>query len=355
MRAYSIRGAGAAQKPARDSVWAPRPLLDPACKANPLRRQAGPQLAPPIVNEVLRSSGRPLEPGVRGEMEARFGHDFSRVRVHADARAAQSARAVDAVAYTVGRHVVFDTGRFTPVSLAGKSVLTHELAHVVQQGDTAASAGELPIGRSDDPAEREAERVVAERTAATRGSRRPVLQRLGANPGCTAPQAREIHQAIFDARGWLNRAIPQLGASPLSPRVLASLRRNFGPTYGVAANAGLIVGRLRAAYGEISRIPIGCAAAPDAICAAGNCGYAGAGAGGHAATICTDVTLATADVVFRAGCVLHESLHAAFPRFTVDEYSGWHGHSGATAAYPGAGTDPLLNADSYTSLVIDLA
>ena len=67
------------------------------------------------------------------------------------------------------------------------------------------------------------------------------------------------------------------------------------------------------------------------------------------------MTLATADAVFRAGCVLHESLHASFPRFTVDEYSGWHGHSSATAGYPGTGTDPLLNADSYTSLVMDLS
>jgi hypothetical protein len=326
-----------------------------ACRARRLRRQSGPPLAPRIVHDVVRSAGRPLESGIRGEMEVRLGHDFSRVRVHTDARAADSARAVGALAYAVGNDVVFDSGRYAPASAEGKAVLSHELTHVIQQGDLTYHSGPLPIGRPDDPAERQAEQVATggSRARGSTTSAAPVLRRLGANPGCTDAQARDIHQAIFNARGWLNKAIPQLEASPLSGRALGSLRGNFGPTYGVAANASLIVGRLRAAYRELSTIPIGCAAAPDATCAAGHCGYATAG--GHAATICTDVTLATADAVFRAGCVLHESLHAAFSRFTIDEYSGWHGRSGSTATYPGAGTDPLLNADSYTSLVMDLS
>jgi len=67
--------------------------------------------APPIVHEVLRSPGRPLDAATRAFMEPRFGHDFSKVRVHADAEAAASARAVNALAYTVGNHVVFAAGR----------------------------------------------------------------------------------------------------------------------------------------------------------------------------------------------------------------------------------------------------
>jgi hypothetical protein len=83
-----------------------------ACKARRLGVQrraaaAGPQIAPPIVHDVLRGPGRPLDPGVRGEMEARFEHDFSRVRVHNDTAAAASAKSVAARAYTVGSHVVF--------------------------------------------------------------------------------------------------------------------------------------------------------------------------------------------------------------------------------------------------------
>src|ERR1044071_2782632 len=89
--------------------------------------------APPIVHEVLRSLGQPLDPATRAFMEPRFGHDFSRVRVHTDKRAAESARAVDALAYTVGRDVVFSEGHYTPHLRQGSKLLAYELAHVIQQ------------------------------------------------------------------------------------------------------------------------------------------------------------------------------------------------------------------------------
>ena len=88
---------------------------------------------PPIVHEVIDAPGQPLDPGTRSFMEARFGHDFSRVRVHADARAAQSARAIRAHAYTVGQDVVFDAGRYATRTPGGRHLLAHELAHTVQQ------------------------------------------------------------------------------------------------------------------------------------------------------------------------------------------------------------------------------
>lgn len=90
--------------------------------------------APTIVNEVLHSSGQPLDPSTRAFMESRFGHDFSHVRVHTDARAAESARALNALAYTVGRDIVFDPGPYRPASTEGRKLLAHELAHVLQQG-----------------------------------------------------------------------------------------------------------------------------------------------------------------------------------------------------------------------------
>jgi hypothetical protein len=71
---------------------------------------------PPIVNEVLRSPGQPLDAAICTFMEPRFGYDFSQVRVHTDARAAESARAVNALAYTVGRDVVFGAGQYAPYS-----------------------------------------------------------------------------------------------------------------------------------------------------------------------------------------------------------------------------------------------
>src|SRR5271157_335234 len=95
---------------------------------------AGVGAAPPIVHEVLRSSARPLDAATRSFMEPRFGADFSRVRVHTDAKAAESAKAVNALAYTVGSDVVFGTGQFTSASDAGRRILSHELVHVVQQG-----------------------------------------------------------------------------------------------------------------------------------------------------------------------------------------------------------------------------
>ena len=78
----------------------------------------------------------------RGEFfSSRFGHDFAHVRVHADAGAAESARSVHALAYTVGSDVVFGAGQYAPGTRAGKQLLAHELAHVVQQSGRSASAG----------------------------------------------------------------------------------------------------------------------------------------------------------------------------------------------------------------------
>jgi Domain of unknown function (DUF4157) len=104
-------------------------------KASVQRRAlgAGPSTAPPIVHDVLRSAGQPLDRGTRSLLEPHFGHSFSNVRVHTDSRAAASARAVDAAAYTVGDNVVFDSGQYSPQTVRGHQLLAHELTHVVQQ------------------------------------------------------------------------------------------------------------------------------------------------------------------------------------------------------------------------------
>jgi hypothetical protein len=94
---------------------------------------SGQAAAPPIVYEVLASPGRPLDAATRAFVEPRFGHDFSHVRVHTDATAAQSAEAVNAQAYAVGRDLVFARGQYAPGTARGRHLLAHELAHVVQQ------------------------------------------------------------------------------------------------------------------------------------------------------------------------------------------------------------------------------
>ncbi len=91
-------------------------------------------VAPASVHEVLHSPGQTLSPGSRSFFGSRFGRDFSQVRVHSDTKAAESAAAVGAHAYTVGDHVVFGAGNYSPDSAAGQRLLAHELTHVVQQG-----------------------------------------------------------------------------------------------------------------------------------------------------------------------------------------------------------------------------
>jgi hypothetical protein len=95
---------------------------------------AGNDDVPPSVHQVLRSEGQPLDAITLGFMESRFGQDFSGVRVHTDSSAAQSARDVNAHAFTVGNNVVFGPGEFAPRTNEGRKLLAHELTHVVQQG-----------------------------------------------------------------------------------------------------------------------------------------------------------------------------------------------------------------------------
>ncbi len=115
---------------------------------------------PAGVGEVLSQPGATLEGDVRREMEGRFGHDFSAVRIHTDAAAARSAAALDARAYTVGNRIVFGEGGFAPHAQAGRRLLAHELTHVVQQqGASVPQARFLKVGSAGDPAEREAETV----------------------------------------------------------------------------------------------------------------------------------------------------------------------------------------------------
>ena len=102
--------------------------------------------APPIVHDVVASPGAPLDASIRSSMEPAFGLDLSAVRVHVGEEPARSARAVGALAYTVGEHVVFGDGRWQPGNPDGRRLLAHELTHVVQQ----ASHGAM-VQRQADP------------------------------------------------------------------------------------------------------------------------------------------------------------------------------------------------------------
>ncbi|RIK46968.1 MAG: hypothetical protein DCC58_01360 [Chloroflexi bacterium] len=86
------------------------------------------------VESGISGGGQPLDDATRSGMEQHIGHDFRQVRVYADARAAASAAAIDARAYTVGNRIVFGAGEYRPETPSGRRLLTHELTHVVQQG-----------------------------------------------------------------------------------------------------------------------------------------------------------------------------------------------------------------------------
>src|SRR5262249_49688029 len=88
----------------------------------------------------------------RSFFESRFHHDFSLVRIHANSEAAESARALEATAYTVGHHLVFGAGEYSPGTPAGKKLLAHELTHVVQQPDTSPSAAQRQTRTGVPPA-----------------------------------------------------------------------------------------------------------------------------------------------------------------------------------------------------------
>lgn len=94
--------------------------------------------APPLVHDVLRSAGQPFDPRTRAFFEARYGRDFANVRIHTETAAEQAASSVSARAFTVGDHIVFGSGAFEPASRAGRQLIAHELAHVVQQSSGAA-------------------------------------------------------------------------------------------------------------------------------------------------------------------------------------------------------------------------
>ncbi len=147
---------------------------------------------PSVVHEVLQTPGQALDAATRASMEQRFGRDFGKVRVHTDQKAAQSAQAVDAVAYTVGQHIVFEGGQYRPEEPQGRKLLARELAHVAQQdSESVPGASALRIGDPWDASEREADRAAA---AASSQSKLSASER-----GASALVQRQVAEALTAA------------------------------------------------------------------------------------------------------------------------------------------------------------
>lgn len=140
----------------------------------------------------LRGRGERLPGPVRAMFEPRFGRDFGDVNIHTGSAAAATARAIQAQAYTVGRDIVFDQGRFAPSTPEGQTLLAHELTHVVQQG----AAGER-------------------------------VQRF-ATEDCEDPDVALIRKAFDRSIELLNKAIDRLTANPVTATTQTHFANHFG-------------------------------------------------------------------------------------------------------------------------------
>ena len=147
--------------------------------------------APTRVHEVLSSKGQMMDGGTKSYMESRFGYDFGNVQVHNDSLAHRSSADINALAYTHGDHIVFGDGQYQPNSNAGKKLLAHELAHVVQQSNN--------------------------------------IRRYGFDDCDNKAHRALIHRADLTAREMIKKVIKALSKSSLSSGVINTLQTYFGP------------------------------------------------------------------------------------------------------------------------------
>ena len=201
----------------------------------------GPATAPPIVHEVLRSPGQPLDAGTRGFMEPRFGADFGDVRVHSDSRAAESARAVGARAYTVGRTIAFGSGEYRPDAEGGRRLLAHELSHVVQQ----AGATQPGVQRAGDAEQAETTSAVDAEPAQPMGppNAAPSCADVCGEPEkcirekdeqCTTDQEKIISAVWAKVATNLTNAVNNFTPGTLTAAATKSLKDNFNWSTGTS-------------------------------------------------------------------------------------------------------------------------
>lgn len=178
--------AGASTPSANDEYATGYSSQTPRIQRHPEQATGETRTATASVDRVLASAGKPLDSTLQQDMGQRFGHDFSNVRVHTDAEAAASARAVNALAYTVGNRVVFGQGSADTSSTDGRHRLAHELVHVLQQA-------KHPVDpRTTEPADSHAEREAHDiASRVVRGER--------------APSPRAVPTGITRDVGWARR------------------------------------------------------------------------------------------------------------------------------------------------------
>jgi hypothetical protein len=324
------------------------------------RKSAGPvesNVAPPIVHEVLNSPGEPLDRSTRQFFEPRFGYDFSRVRIHNDTRAAESAAATGSLAYTVGDEIVFAKDAYTPNQNGGRRRLAHELAHTIQQVST-----------------------YSPRTSG-------VLQRQAGQPKGPTAEFSDCDQKLQDdlrakqvpALNHVRRAINALakGWKGMDPADQALFRQYFDPAGSGEIDEGFVNdvrGNYQRILGYMSSLAFDCDPTSKTICGSGSkwC------VGGRlmwtcfgALHICPNA-YPTADDTFKIETMIHESVHNALHTTdreyaTSKEFSRLKPRGGGILSFlsniPVIGalfrlfrsnSDTLYNPDSYARFAIEL-
>lgn len=317
---------------------------------------------PTIVHDVLRSPGEPLDGATRATMESRFGHDFSRVRVHLDSRASESARAVNALAYTVGRDIVIDSPYYAPGTNAGQALMAHELAHTIQQNfDTHGPIETLGMTEPNDAAEKEADiaatSVVRQKsfTPLTRHAAR--LARYGHANSCSADEHLKpfIWPGHDAAKTFVDRTILALGASSLDPRVKTHIESFFGKGSTDPSNLATIKGNFQSIKKALEgQYKYYCSkkgsSDSDALACKGQNAETDS-SGNHDITLCFDQikTWWTSGVTGPAWLIIHENFHRA----------GTRGHTWEAGKMdscvlkpPNPSSPDLANADAYACSAI---
>jgi hypothetical protein len=186
-------------------------------------RARGEQSVPGSVHEAIASSGEPLTPELRLDMEQRFGHDFSKVRVHTDSAGQRSAQDVNADAYTAGQHVAFAPGHYAPETPTGRRLLAHELAHVVQQSGAQRSTTGMTVQHQSPgqgqggnaqkivppvtPSPAQQKMIDAARAAAAIRTQRAMFKTRGIEGAQNFQEARRLAQIKFD---WADPNMEQI-------------------------------------------------------------------------------------------------------------------------------------------------
>ncbi|HEX6622562.1 MAG TPA: DUF4157 domain-containing protein [Pyrinomonadaceae bacterium] len=311
--------------------------------------------------DLVPGGGEPLAPSAKALFEPRFGHDFGNVRVHTDPRAADSARRMNALAYTFGRDIVFGAGMYEPGTPWGRKLLAHELAHVVQQ-----SGGGAATGAVNRPA--------------------PLhVQRQATDPDLSGPCSDDrseniIEPAFTEARRWRRLTAAWLEAHLDHIRARGALARDGYVRIGRRVFDELMLLQRHFRISDVLRVSLPYTAddlvsVPD-LQRYGNASYwvrrrfdeveltlsylcqTNCPRGRTGSDLLGSAVAGMKEVIFytncfdgqhettRAGTALHEAFHAGFSEFNHDTYYFEGG-------YPG--DDPLTNAESFATFAAFVA